>query len=85
MSNFEKELKDLIQDVLRNIAYCEFNNMYSSKSYNEEINNHECVLSGLLTLAKNCNINIQGLRGSCCSYIASVEHYKDYNTKKDWW
>ena len=85
MNNFEKELMGLIQDILHNIAYREYDNMYSSRSYNEEIYNHECALSSLLLLAEKCNIDTSNMSANHCECVVCINDYKNYEDKRMWW
>ena len=84
MNNFEKELRGLIQDILNNIACCEYNNRYSSMSYDAEIYNHECALSSLLLLAEKCNIDTSNMSANHCGYVVCINDYNNYEDKRMW-
>lgn len=84
MSNFEKELKRLIVILLQNIAYCKYNGAFSSHGYENELNSHECALSSLTTLARNCGVNIVGLQGSYCGCVVTTGDYELRDIQMDW-
>lgn len=80
----KENLIALIKSILYNISEAEYNDTYSSRNYEPDIQAHKYSLAPLLTLAKSQGINIDDLKSSYCGDTVKASEFCDYEEIIAW-
>lgn len=81
----EKHLRDRLKDLMYKYAVNAYNNHYSSASYLEYMNSYKEMISVLISLAKESNIDILDLKVDYCGWIYSIDDFSDYEELTEYW
>lgn len=82
MMKEDKKVVELItnqmKDILYRIAYYKYTNCYSSSCYTSVLNDLECALSPLISLAEKLGLDLSSIKSSYCGWEYNADEFLNY-------
>lgn len=81
----EQHLKDLLSEILYEYAYAEYNDSYSTESYEFEKSRYEAMISVLISIAEKSSIDISNTVGEHCGWSCKASDFVNYEDLTKYW
>lgn len=81
----EQHLKDLLSEILYEYAYAEYNDSYSTNSYEFKKSQYVAMISVLISLAEKSSIDISYTEGEHCGWSYKASDFVNYEDLTKYW